>query len=284
MSTYSQDFERDGFCIISQAIEPCLINKANEQIDSFRAKNDALLLQNDLLVNGMLQRVVNLQYSVSALRDIFIEAMNAGRDIVDIYGPATLYTSLFFELGSQQVLHRDTPYFFSGGKEGYMGVWVALDDADEENGALIAVKGSHKLPDPDLAKLKTRFHPDEDVPASSTPLFNAYNEELVKAVEATGLTPSVCNVKSGDMLIWNPSTLHGGLPHNNKARSRRSFVMHITPKDMPMKHMDYFFHRDKVIEAVKKPYVPVGDRLMSMGNTIDFRHKKTFDVSELGEF
>ena len=284
MSSYAQEFERDGLCIIRQAIGSNLIDRVNDQIDAFRIRNDELLKENNLLVDGMLQRVVNLQFSVSGLKDIFVQAMNAGHEVCDMYGRATLYTSLFFELGSQQTLHRDTPYFFSGSQGGYMGIWVALVDADEDNGALIAVKGSHKLPEPDLARLKAKFHPDEDVPASSTPLFNAYNEELVMAAEIAGLAPSVCKVKRGDMIIWNPATLHGGLPHKDKSRSRRSFVMHITPKNMPMKHMDYFFHREKEIEKVDKPYVAVGDRLMSLGDTIDFRHIKAFKASELGAF
>ena len=54
-----------------------------------------------------------------------------------------------------------------------MGVWVALDDVDEENGPLHVLKGSHKLGEPDIDELKNRFYPNEDVPASSTPLFNA---------------------------------------------------------------------------------------------------------------
>lgn len=281
---YAIDFDRDGLCVIKQAIKPELVDRANRQIDAFRARNDTMLKSNDLLVDGMLQRVVNLHYSVSALKEIFCQAMNAGKEVVDLYGRATLYTSLFFELGSQQTLHRDTPYFYSGSRGGYMGVWVALVDADEENGALVAVKGSHKLPEPDLDKLKNRFHPNEDVPPSSSPLFNAYNEELVSAATTAGLTTSVCKVSSGDMIIWNPATLHGGLPHHNKSRSRRSFVMHITPKNMPMKNMDYFFHRTKKIEPVNKRYLEVGDRLISAGDTVDFRHVKTFKVKELGSF
>lgn len=285
MSSYLTDFERDGFCVIERAIESSLIDKANEQIDAFMSRNNELLVRNDLLVEGMLQRVVNLQYSISALKSVFVEAVNTGQAVCDMYGRATLYTSLFFEFGSQQPLHRDTPYFFSGkDRGGYMGIWVALVDADEDNGALIAVKGSHKLPELNLLELKMKFYPNEDVPASSTPLFNAYNEELVRAAQALGLTTSVCKVKRGDMIIWNPATLHGGLPHKNKSRTRRSFVMHVTPQNMPIMHMDYFFHREKEIEKVDRPYVAVGDRLMSMGDSIDFRHMKTFNVKELGVF
>ena len=284
MAAYASDFDADGYCIIRGAIDPELIQRANQQIDAFRTKNDSMLNAHNLLVEGMLQRVVNLHYSVTSLQDIFSTAMHAGHEVCDRFGQATLYTSLLFEHGSQQPLHRDTPSFYSVSEGGYMGVWVALDDADETNGALVAVQGSHILKEPDLDALKNRFHPTSDVPASSGPLFLAYNEELETEAKKQGLTTITCVVNKGDMILWNPSTLHGGLLHLDKSRSRRSFVMHITPQNMPIKHMDYFFHRDKPIVTVEKPYFTHAGRLLSAGDQVDFRHIKAFAVSELGTF
>ena len=225
MKNYADQFAIDGYCIIPNAIDHDLVSRVNRDIDIFLKSNMDRLISNNLLVHGMLQRVVNLHYSINSLKDVFIEAMNNGNEIVDKYGDATLYTSLFFELGSEQPLHRDTPYFFSGGVGGYLGAWVALDNVDENNGALIAVKGSHNLPEPDLLKLKEAHFPDAKVPPSSTPLFNAYNEELVALSEQQNMQLITLKVNKGDMVIWNPSTLHGGMAHLDKTRSRRSFVM-----------------------------------------------------------
>jgi len=284
MAAYASDFDADGFCIVRGAIAPELITRANQQIDAFRSLNDPLLNEHNLLVEGMLTRVVNLHFSVTSLQDIFSTAMHAGQEICDRFGKATLYTSLFFEHGSQQALHRDTPYFYSGSEGGYMGVWVALNDADETNGALVAVKGSHRLEEPDLNQLKNRFFPTTDVPASYRPLFLAYNEELETQARRKGLVAVPCVVRKGDMILWHPSTLHGGLPHLDKSRSRRSFVMHITPHNMPIKQMDYFFHRDKPIESVERQYFTHADRLLLAGDHVDFRHMKAFSASELGTF
>lgn len=283
-SQYLEDFKTMGFCIIPKAIDLSLVDECNKSIDSFLAQNKAMLSQNDLLPNGMLQRAINLHHSIKPLQKVFCNAMDSGHLVCDMYGRATLHSSLFFELGSQQPLHRDTPYFYSGKNNGYMGVWVALDDVDEENGALVAVKGSHQLPEADLEKLKNKFYPNEDVPASCTKLFNAYNDEILSLSNHANLEKVVCKVKKGDMIIWNPATLHGGLPHHDKGRSRRSFVMHITPENMPMKHMDYFFHPEKEIPTTDRDYVPAGNRLISYGDSVDFMHKKTIFVKELGDF
>jgi ectoine hydroxylase-related dioxygenase (phytanoyl-CoA dioxygenase family) len=165
-----------------------------------------------------------------------------------------------------------------------MGVWAALEDIDEDNGPLVAVKGSHKLGEPDLSKLKSRFHPNEPVPPSSPELFNAYNEELISLANKAGLETVVCKVNKGDVIVWNPATLHGGLPHVNKEKTRRSFVMHVTPKNTPMKHMDYFFNPTKTIEPINKDYENYSGRLLEVGDKIDFMHKKVMSVDFLGRF
>jgi len=285
MLKYSDDFERDGFCIIRGAINLKTINNANLVVDEFLIRHKPMLEKKGLLNNGLLQRVVNFHHSLIPLKDVFIEAIESSSEVTDIFGPATLYTSLFFELGSQQSLHRDTPYFFSGNNRGgYMGVWAALDNVDESNGPLIAVKGSHKLSEPDLMSLKSKFHPSEPVPPSSPELFNAYNEELISMAKKAGLETVVCNVSKGDVIVWNPATLHGGTTHINKEKTRRSFVMHVTPQNMPMKHMDHFFDRTKFIEPVDKVYENYCGRLIEDGDKVDFMHKETMSVNYLGRF
>lgn len=287
--SYLKEFKNDGYCIIPQAIPLKNIYHFECAMDKFRGKNDHLLLKHDLLVEGMLDRVINLHYSVKPLLKVFSAAMKAGSDVVDYYGRATLYTSIFFELGSQQSLHRDTPYFYSGTVGGYMGSWAALDDADDNNGALVVVKGSHRLPEPNLRALKEKFFPEMDIPQGlNYQLVNAYNEELISMAEkendGKGLQKITCNVKKGDLIIWHPQTLHGGLPHLDKNKTRKSLAMHITPKNMPMKHPDYFFDRNKIIEPIDQNYDSFEDRLFRSGSIIDFRHKKSFEVTELGEF
>jgi phytanoyl-CoA hydroxylase len=282
MKTYEEEYRDRGFCIIKNVIPDHTINVVKDSLMNFKSSNIELLSTENLLVNGMFQRVVNLHHSVSSLKDIFVSAVNSANLVCDKYSMATLYTSLFFELGSQQTLHRDTPYFYSGIQEGYMGIWAALDDVDENNGALIVVEGSHELPEPNLDELKFRFFPNGVVPKSSTPLFNAYNDELINLSLRKNLSTVICNVKKGDVILWNPSTLHGGLMHKDLSRTRSSFVMHVTPKNMPIHHMDFFFDRSKPILPIHRDYSVFKNRLILVGDMIDFAHIKSFSVSKLG--
>jgi phytanoyl-CoA hydroxylase len=285
VSKYSTAYKEDGVAIIPNAVNIELIDTVVEAIKKFKKTNEELLISNELLVDGMLQRVVNMQQCCPGLDDIFVQAMNSGKDVVDAYGEATLYTSLFFEKGSEQSLHRDTPYFYSGTSEGYMGAWVALQDTDETNGTLQVVKGSHKLPEPDLTELVGKyFETPSQVPSSHTQLFNDFNERLIETATSKGLVSEPINMKKGDLVVWNPSALHGGLPHKDLNKTRLSFVMHITPKNIPMLHMDYFFNRDKPIPVIDRLYRSYKNKLIHESGVVDFLHKKTFTPEELGIF
>ena len=69
-----------------------------------------------------------------------------------------LYTSLLFERGSQQKLHRDSPLFVTRPEGCYLGVWAALEDTDGENGPLLVVPGSHRLPPLDLHAMASELY------------------------------------------------------------------------------------------------------------------------------
>jgi phytanoyl-CoA hydroxylase len=282
MNFYSNFFNENGYCIIPNVIPTHVLDLANSKVNEFFRRNFNLLNENNLLVNGMFQRVVNFHCSINSLKDIFYYSVTAGSSICDVSSPSTLYTSLYFEFGSEQPFHRDTPYFYSGINNGYMGIWAALDDADSENGALVVIKKSHLLPEPDLDLLKNKFFPNSPVPPSSTPLFNAYNNELMNIAIKNNLEIITCKVNRGDVIFWNASTLHGGLNHINLQKTRRSFVMHVTPKDMPIHSMDYFFDKSKKIISTPLDYENFRGRLILKGNAVDFAHKKSFNIDQLG--
>ena len=94
-----------------------------------------------------------------------------------------------------------------------MAAWVAVDDADEENGGLFVVPGSHRLKVfcPERADLSVSF-----------------TNDYVPIPE--GLEESPLNLKAGDVLFFNGSVIHGSHPNTSHDRYRRAFICHYIPR------------------------------------------------------
>lgn len=89
------------------------------------------------------------------------------------------------------------------------GCFVAVDDADEENGALEIARGSHRIQNVHwhtIPKTESVFHMEFDNPSQS---------ELVR-------TP----MRAGDVLLFHGATLHSSRPNRSATRWRRSFTFH----------------------------------------------------------
>jgi ectoine hydroxylase-related dioxygenase (phytanoyl-CoA dioxygenase family) len=86
-----------------------------------------------------------------------------------------LHSSLFFEVGSAQDIHRDIPLFWTNPANSYFGTWLALEDTDADNGPLLVVKGSHKLPLLDRAKITSEVYSNfNDIKDIDDDLWNIY--------------------------------------------------------------------------------------------------------------
>lgn len=137
-------------------------------------------------------------------------------------GNAKLFQSINFINGSQQKTHSDSIHMTTYPLGGLLGVWIALEDVDENNGALHYIPGSHKLP----------YFLNSDYDNEGTALkigkksYKAYEEFLEKKVQELGLKKEIFRAKKGDMLIWHANILHGGEPHTDKNRTRKSLVYH----------------------------------------------------------
>lgn len=137
-------------------------------------------------------------------------------------GKAKLFQSINFINGSQQKTHSDSIHMTTFPLGGLLGVWIALEDIDENNGALHYIPGSHKLP----------YFLNSDYDNEGTALkigkksYKAYEEFLENKVKELGLKKEVFRAKKGDMLIWHANILHGGEPHTDKNRTRKSLVYH----------------------------------------------------------
>mgnify|MGYP006074760149 FL=1 len=127
------------------------------------------------------------------------------------------FQTLNFPIGTRQFTHSDTIHFNSIPSNFMVGVWVALEDVDEDNGPLLYYPGSHKLHEysMDDFDLEPGYHN-----------YHKYEEHIAQLVEKEKLEGEYGVIKKGDALIWHANLLHGGAPQKDLARSRHSQVTH----------------------------------------------------------
>lgn len=158
----------------------------------------------------------------------------------------SVYTSISFKSGTEQALHIDTPVFSTSPREFYFGVWIALEDADEQNGCLTALAGAHKKKYIDEFEFaEERVRDIDDINPNAVDLWPEFQKILVKRAKADGLTQISLEVEKGDVIIWHPQLPHGGSRVLNPTKTRYSTVFHVVPEGIPVYQADVFFNRDK---------------------------------------
>lgn len=153
--------------------------------------------------------------------------------LAKVYGRRPIpFMSLNFEVGSEQRCHSDA-IFFGSVPRGFMcGVWVALEDADADNGPLQYYPGSHLEPYVahdilgrraiDYALGRNRGRRMDRHFANFRP-FEDYWEDLIAT---RGWQREILTCPKGTALIWAANLLHGGMPIRNRSRTRHSQVTH----------------------------------------------------------
>ena len=140
--------------------------------------------------------------------------------------PAVAIQSLYFEWGSQQVLHRD-PVLVPTAKPGHLlAAWIALEDIHEDSGALAYVPGSHRYPYYEFAPGQFMYDSLSGTPEQVEQAL-AHDERQCREL---GLETKLFTPRKGEVLIWHASLRHGGGPLRDRARTRRSLVVHFSTR------------------------------------------------------
>ena len=107
-----------------------------------------------------------------------------------------------------QALHQDN-FYLKVEPGTCIAAWVALDAADQENGGLEVVPGTHAM------ELFCPEEADSDV---------SFTRDYVPVPE--GLETMPVAMQPGDVLFFNGQLVHGSQPNSSEERFRRSFICH----------------------------------------------------------
>lgn len=279
--SYVEDIVENGFTVIRASISKA---KCRDQIAAFKsfASANRDRFEKFIDADGHFPRIVNLHSALPSLFELFSASPISYRVQKALFGSTpALYTSLFYERGSAQPAHRDTPLFSTRPEYFYLGVWVALEDANLENGALQVYRGGHKIPELNREEIASvRFTSLDEIPPISDALWIDYQTRVEEQCKAAGLKlESVC-AEAGDTIIWHPQLPHGGGPIQDKKRSRFSFVMHTTPLGVPVYHQEIFFNPSRAtpIDA-DWAYSEINGAHQVVHSGVDFGHRESFPAS-----
>lgn len=127
------------------------------------------------------------------------------------------FQTLNFPVATGQAAHSDDIHFSSDPGGYMMGVWVALEDMDENNGPLFYYPGSHLLPVYSMQDFNLKAGIDQ---------YPAYEAGIGRIIQENNLSPELGLVKKGEALIWHANLLHGGASVKDRNRTRHSQVTH----------------------------------------------------------
>jgi phytanoyl-CoA hydroxylase len=139
--------------------------------------------------------------------------------------------------------HQDGAYIsdnFYPRENNCLTMWIALDDADEENGALQYAPGSHlwAFGDSNSTVADTvagsSFHVGlkEDHLTSLRKAAQAAGKNVAEVEESVQTIP----VKAGEMVVHDQDVWHGSGPNVSQSRQRRALVAHLIDGEVTWRH------------------------------------------------
>lgn len=208
------DFENKGFAILKNYLEEGSINMINNEIAHLLATRRVKFKYGNKIMFAINKS--------TALKNIGNEPVLLELLSSLAGGEAKLFQSINFLMGSEQHTHSDSIHMTTYPLGGLLGVWIALEDIDEDNGPLHYYPGSHKLP----YYLNSDYDNEGSYFMIGDKDYTEYEKMLAQKIIDHNIQKKVFTAKKGDLLIWHANLMHGGEPHLNKSRTRKSMVLH----------------------------------------------------------
>lgn len=211
-------FDENGYAILRSFLSTEDVDAINEEI--------AFLLQQKKIrfTNG--NKLMFAIHSSALLRGVGNNAELKEVLAALLGGEPLLFQSINFLTGSQQRTHSDSIHMTTYPLGGLLGVWFALEDITHENGPLHYYPESHKLP----YYLNADFQNEGNRWFLGDKPYTVYEDMIRQKIAEQHLSKQTFLANKGDVLIWHANLFHGGEPHLNKEKTRKSMVLHYFKK------------------------------------------------------
>ncbi len=220
-----ESFRRDGFVKAGRVLDEAQTRALRERLDDVmegRSKAQPEAKRNML---GDSERVVIQVVNIWEADDLFREHLYnpaicqtvcqlMGTQVLRVWHDQVQYKPP--RIGGATSWHQDHPYWPILQPADLISAWVALEDADVENGCMWMVPGSHRWGPHKGGSIGTNqedFTPTPDL-------------SLLPPGAKVELVP--CPVKAGEVMFHHCLTWHGS-PPNNSERGRPAIAVHYMP-------------------------------------------------------
>jgi phytanoyl-CoA hydroxylase len=219
-----RDFDKNGFAIWRNFISGEQADDIDSEITRFLKDGTIKFKYGNKIMFAIHQ---SLQLRNIGMRKDLIEILSAlmGRE-------AVLFQSINFINGSEQRTHSDSIHMTTYPLGGLIACWLALEDIGPDQGPLHYYPGSHRLP----YYLNSDYDNEGSALLTGSKTYGEYEDFIAGKIREQTLQKQIFTAKKGDLLIWHANLFHGGEPHIDKSKSRKSVVFHYFAKDVVCYH------------------------------------------------
>ena len=221
MSELADSYARDGFAVLRGAVGPARLQTLRDEVLRV-GRGDRGAVFGQAIVQGgtddeTLSNILAIHFP-HKISDVYRSALSEPA-VVDaltrLIGPdvKAVQSMLFVKPPGKpgQPWHQDE-HFIPTRDRSLTGVWIALDDADEDNGCLWAIPGSHQRGV--LYPMRPQSEPGWDL------------SEVLHGFPDDVATAQPIPVKAGDAILFNGYVIHGSFANTSPTRTRRALVNH----------------------------------------------------------
>jgi hypothetical protein len=242
-----------GFIVLPSVVPSDVLDRAEEALEAaYHGRYPDLLFSCPSISSNVLnwdQRVLDhpakaldLHWISQEIRDLGFHPSFVRFLHILFERPALASQSLGFYRGSAQSMHQDSAYVAYSLPQQFSAAWIALEDVKPGGGELMYFPESHRklpeflygeayksVPEAERALIDREVVARED---------NRHGKNIKAEAERLDLKRELFMAKRGDVLLWHSDLAHGG-SEISRSDSRKSVVLHYSPKEVAPLFMEY---------------------------------------------